>query len=186
MKQTILKITLALFYLLLQGQRGSAQTSSDSLWYAISAGGGSATLPFIGQGWAVRYDSAVISYTVGESCIAFDHTPDFDVTEGFQQPDGYGLVPFSVYNEVQQVLFYPNPCRQFSFVSFYLNVSYTNICLKVFSTNGRTVYEDNFQAVDGQEKYQLPTTAMAPGMYIVEIVDSNKNRYVGKLIVIPD
>lgn len=170
---------------LLQSTAGTAQALPGPAWYAISAGGGSATLAFQGQGWSVRQDSAVISYTIGETCIAFDHTPGFDVTEGFQQPDGYGLAPYTPIDEVQQVCFYPNPCHQFSFVSFYLNTSFTNIALKVFNTNGRTVYEDAFQAGDGQEKYQLPTVAMAPGMYIVEIVDSNKNRFIGKLIVIP-
>jgi hypothetical protein len=171
--------------LLLLSVRGTAQSLPGPAWYVISSGGGSTTLPFQGQGWAVRQDSAVISYTVGESCIAFDHMPDFDVTEGFQQPDGYGLTPYTPINEVEQVTFYPNPCQQFAFVSFYLNTSFTNIALKVFDVRGRAVYEDSFQAGDGQEKYQMPTAAMAPGMYIVEIVDSNKNRFVGKLIVIP-
>jgi hypothetical protein len=171
--------------LLLQGPGVTAQTAPGPAWYVISAGGGTAMLPFPGQGWAARYDSTVISYTVGESCIAFDHMPGFDVTEGFQQPDGYGLAPYDALNEIEQVIFYPNPCRQFSFVSFYLNATFTNISLKAFNVQGRTVFEDTFQAGDGQEKYQLPTTAMAPGMYIVEIVGADKKRYVGKLIVIP-
>jgi len=185
-RKTIFTAAAATLAILLQCPAGMAQSLPGPAWYVIGSGGGSATFPFQGStGWDNRFDSAVISYTVGESCIAFDHSSFLDVTEGFQQPDGYGIKPYDPFDAIGQVIFYPNPCKQFSFVSFSLNESFTNVTLKVFNIAGKLVYTDEFQAGDGVEKYQLPTTAMAPGMYIVEIVGFTKKRYVGKLIVIP-
>ena len=132
-----------------------------------------------------RYDSVVITYTVGESCIAFDPEHDFAITEGFQQPDGYSVKPYDPFNAIEQIIFYPNPCRQFANVSFYLNESYTNLSLKVFDINGKCAYQDEFTSGDGLIKYDLPTDRLAPGMYIVEIVGFTNKRYIGKLIIIP-
>ncbi len=185
MKTTTVKTILFTIACLLGVGSAPAQTAPTPAWYVIGCSGGSAELPFLGGGWNSRQDSAVITYTVGESCIAFDKVPPFDVTEGFQQPDGYGIKPYDPFNAIEQVIFYPNPCRQFSFVSFYLNESFTNLDLRVYNVAGKLCYSDSFQAGDGQEKYQLPTQALAPGMYIVEIIGFTKKRYIGKLIVIP-
>ena len=165
--------------------RALAQTLPGPAWYVVASGGGSAAVPYKGTAWNCRFDSVEVSYTVGEACIAFDHNEHFDVTEGFQQPDGYGIKPYGVFDAIQDLTFYPNPCRQFGFVRFELNESFTQMNLKVFAMNGKCVYTDSFQSGDGKVTYQLPTSSMAPGMYIVEIVGFTSKRYVGKLIVIP-
>lgn len=166
-------------------RRASAQALPGPAWYVVASGGGSASIPYQGWGWNTRYDSVEISYTVGEACIAFDHNEKFDVTEGFQQPDGYGIKPYGPFDAIQELTFYPNPCRQFGFVHFYLNESFTEVNLKVFALNGKCCYQDHFQSGDGQVTYQLPTADLSPGMYIVEIVGFTSKRYIGKLIVIP-
>ena len=182
LRQAFAGIGLALLAFALPG-RGSAQLMPA--WYVVASGGGSATISFKGTPWECRYDSAVISYTVGETCIAFDHTEKFDVTEGFQQPDGYGIKPYPIIDAIENLLFYPNPCHQFGIVRFQLNESFTTLNIKVFSMDGKCVYTDSFQSGDGPVNYQLPTDNFAPGMYIVEIVGFTNKRYMGKLIVIP-
>jgi|GEM_PF-3475390 hypothetical protein len=168
-------------------QRVQAQAGNypGPYWYVIASGGGSSDLRYPGWGWNCRYDSVLVSYTIGETCIDFDHDAKFDVTEGFQQPDGYGIKPYNPYDAIEDIIFYPNPCQQFGYVSFYLNESFTDLDLKVFCLDGRQVYEDHFTAGDGKLTYQLGTSHLAPGMYIVEIVGFTKKRYVGKLVVIP-
>jgi hypothetical protein len=185
MKTAIIAAAVCIGAVLGQPTQGRAQILPSPAWYVVGCNGGSATLPFKGNGWDTRYDSAVVSYTVGETCIAFGAADNFDLTEGFQQPDGYGIKPYDPFDAIQNVTFYPNPCRQFSIVNFYLNESFTTLALKVFDVRGNVVYSDEFQAGDGNLKYQLPVMALAPGMYIVEIVGFTQKRYVGKLIVIP-
>jgi hypothetical protein len=165
--------------------RGLAQTLPGPAWSVVASGGGSASVAYKGYGWSVRFDSAVISYTVGETCINFDHETKFDITEGFQQPDGYGIKPYSIFDAIEQLIFYPNPCRQFSFVRFYLNESFTHVTLKVYAIDGRQCYADDFQCGDGKVTYQLPTNNLAPGMYVVEVIGYTGKRYVGKLVIIP-
>jgi hypothetical protein len=165
--------------------RASAQALPGPAWYVIASGGGSDSIPYKGWGWQTRYCSVEISYTVGESCIAFDHQEKFDVTEGFQQPDGYGIKPYDPFDAIEQLTFYPNPCHQFGFVRFYLNESFTQLHMKVYEMNGKCAYEDNFTSGDGMVTYQLPTSHLSPGMYIVELVGFTGKRYIGKLVIIP-
>lgn len=169
--------------------RGMAQ-KADSTWSVVASGGGGTMIAYQGWGWQTRYDSVVVTYTVGETCIAYDAPnkegiPLYAVTEGFQQPDGYGIPFTDPYGAIGSILFYPNPCRQFSFVNFQLNESFTPVTMKVFSMDGKQVYTDTFTCGDGTVSYQLPTDNMAPGMYVVEIVGFTHKRYVGKLMVIP-
>lgn len=172
---------------LLTGARVSAQTPTypGPYWYVVASGGGGAAVPYQGWGWKLRFDSVMITYTVGESCIAFNHEKKFDVTEGFQQPDGYGDKPYDIFDAIEDLHFYPNPCRQLSFVNFTLNESFTNVTLKVFSMEGKQVYEDHFTCGDGNLTYQLATSQLSPGMYIVEVIGFTRKRYIGKLVVIP-
>ena len=180
-------ITLAALLLALPwcAGRASAQVLPGPAWYVVASGGGSASIPYKGSFWDTRYDSVMVSYTIGETCIAFDHQEKFDVTEGFQQPDGYGIRPYDPFGLIGDLTFFPNPCRQFGFVRFNLNESFSYIDIKVFAVNGRCGYQDHFLCGDGPITYQLPTGNLAPGMYIVEVVGENKKRYIGKLVVIP-
>lgn len=190
MKNAIRKTIIPGALVLLSVLAGSAATAQapaypGPYWYVVASGGGGTSVAYQGWGWQKRYDSVLITYTVGETCIAFNHDKKFDVTEGFQQPDGYGEKPYDLYDAIEDLKFYPNPCRQLSFVNFTLNESFTPMTLKVFAMDGKQVYEDHFTCGDGQMTYQLATSQLSPGMYIVEIVGFTKKRYIGKLIVIP-
>jgi hypothetical protein len=190
-KSNLLLGALLTLSALVNAFQGKAQTAgTDTAWSVVSSGGGGATVAFQGWGFQARFDSAIVTYTVGESCIADDHIdlgkiPLFDVTEGFQQPDGYGIKPYDAYNAIDSLLFYPNPCRQFSFVNFQLNESFTTVTLKVYDMRGIQTYTDSFVCGDGKVQYQLTTANLAPGMYIVEVVGFTNKRYIGKLMIIP-
>ncbi|TDW96505.1 T9SS type A sorting domain-containing protein [Dinghuibacter silviterrae] len=175
----------AVMALLVSAGAASAQSLPGPAWYVVASGGGSDSIPYKGWGLECRYTAVEVSYTVGEPCIAFDHLEKFDVTEGFQQPDGYGVKPYDPFDAIESLTFYPNPCHQFGFVQFYLNESFTQLHMKVFEMNGKCVYEDDFKSGDGKVTYQLPTSHLSPGVYIVQIVGFTSKRYIGKLVVIP-
>ena len=111
----------------------------------------------------------------------------FESAQGKQMFSKQQLVATSVNdaagNEVAAISVYPNPAKNSNVTLVYtLNSNNQKAEAVIYDMQGRTIHIAALQTTTGLHQYALPTSAFAPGIYIIS-VKTDAGEAVQKLIV---
>ncbi|MGC4130469.1 MAG: T9SS type A sorting domain-containing protein [Bergeyella sp.] len=134
---------------------------------AISASGGNAT----GSGGSS-------SYTVGQMAYNSYSSSAGSVNQGVQQPyEIFTLATDDVSAEKKEILLYPNPVQDLLYVDFGKEAA-GNSSYQLFDAQGKLVKQGNLN----QKKNELDMRTLPQSIYIIKIVEDDKNVKTFKII----
>lgn len=109
-----------------------------------------------------------VSYTVGEPLVTTLASPDFILTQGFQQPTAK-LVGIETPEGINwEVHHFPNPTRSQLTVDILGDVNGT-ILLQVVDVQGRLIHQEEITKGLASYRYLLSVDQWAAGMYILSL-----------------
>ena len=83
-------------------------------------------------------------------------------------------------SDIQTYLIAPNP-NDGTFVLTQLLNDTNPVKMEITNTIGQTIYKD--ECLFSNQKYQVTTKTIYPGLYVLKLVDSENRRFVFKFVV---
>ncbi|MCX6290756.1 MAG: T9SS type A sorting domain-containing protein [Bacteroidetes bacterium] len=116
-----------------------------------------------------------LSSTVAEmTMVTTVSSGSFILTQGFQQPEDFGVRVAELPQESGVTLF-PNPNH--GSLALLMNLQKdADVLVKVFDAIGREVYFDKFKHVTGINQYSLDLSSLTDGMYWIEVLAEKQSQ----------
>lgn len=121
------------------------------------------------------------AYTIGEPVIETYPGSNLTLTQGFNQPDGYSIIPLIPY--VNNLLIYPNPGKPNSTLSFYLRADKPALNIAIYDAQGKLYSNQTLQSFAGQTWHTLNPQIMAGGTYTVKVT-AGFEVYTGRYVIV--
>lgn len=144
---------------------------------ALSATGISAQQAITASGGNASGSGGSSSYTVGQTAYLSKGTSN-QVLEGVQQPYEILTLAVSETGSVEKNIFlYPNPVKDLLFVDFNQE-PFDNASYQLFDAQGKIIKQGKFN----QKKNELDLSLLPQSVYIIRIIQENKNVKAFKVI----